>query len=162
MTQFLTRTPVIWTLFVLQILIGFGFFVFRDAAGGQLLDMLNTGDAARATIAGMTEAQRTAHIWITILLDTAYPLVLGGFLAAMALRFFGNFGKLAALPAFAAIVVDLTENMIQVLALSGTADALDAKDWVTPLKSGLFMVAMVIALIALVIAIIRMFRKTAA
>ena len=48
---------------------------------------------AREIVAGMTEAQRNAHFWVTVLLDTAYPLAYGGFFAAMALRFFGRFGK---------------------------------------------------------------------
>lgn len=162
MTQFLTRTPVIWALLVLQIVIGFGFGVFRDAAGGQLLDMQMTGEASRAILAGMTEAQRSAHFWITVLLDTAYPLAYGGFFAGMALRFFGRYGTLASLPAFGAIVVDLAENTVQALALSGAADVLDAKDWITPFKYGLVMVAAVIALVAVGIALWRMVRKRAA
>ena len=159
MTAFLTRTPVLWGLFVLQLVIGLGFGVFREAAGGQLLDMQMSGEASRAILAGMTGPQRAAHFWITVLLDTLYPLVYGGFFAGMALRFFGRFGKIAAFPAFAAIVVDLTENTLQALALSGTADVLSAKDWVTPLKYGLVLVAMAIAIIALIIAIVNMIRK---
>ena len=107
----------------------------------------------------MTEAQRSAHFWITVLLDTAYPLAYGGFFAAMALRFFGRYGPLAALPALATIIVDLTENTVQALALSGAADALDAKSWLTPLKFGLFFLAAAIALIALVIAVAHLFRQ---
>jgi len=159
MTAFLSRTPVLWTLFALMMLIGLGFGLFRDAAGGRLLDMVITGAGSRALIDGLTEPQRTAHFWITVLHDTAYPLAYGGFLAGMALRFLGRFGKLAAFPAFATIVVDLTENTVQALALSGAADALDAKDWLTPLKYGLFMVAAAIALIALAVAIVERIRK---
>ena len=83
-------------------------------------------------------------------------------MVASSLRFFGRFGKLAALPAFATIVVDLTENTVQALALSGAANVLDAKSWLTPLKFYLFEIAGVIAVIALVIAIVNMFRKKTA
>ncbi|MBD3771839.1 MAG: hypothetical protein IE925_17075 [Rhodobacterales bacterium] len=160
--SFLTRTPVLWALFVLQILIGMGFGVFREAVGGTYLDFISSGTEARAVIDGMSASQKTVHFWVTVLLDTAYPLAYGGFLAGMALRFFGRFGKLAAAPALAVIVLDLTENMVQALGLTGTADVLAAKDWLTPLKFMLIWPAGLIALAALVIAILNMFRKKSA
>ena len=159
---FLTRTPVLWTLFVLQFVIFFGFRYFQQAVGGTFLDFLSSAQQCRELIAGMTDTQRETHFLVTVLLDTAYPLAYGGFLAGMAMRFFGSYGKAAALPAFATIIVDLTENTVQALALSGTADVLDAKEWLTPLKFGLFFLAAAIALVALGIAIVNMFRKRAA
>lgn len=159
MNAFLKRTPVIWGLFIAQLLIFPGFALFSDAVGGRYLDTVASGEASRALIAGLTEAHRNAHFWVTVLLDTVYPLAYGGFFAAMALRFFGRFGRLAALPALATIIIDLTENTVQALALSGAADALDAKSWLTPLKFGMFFLAAAIALIALVIAIAHIFRK---
>ena len=162
MTAFLKRTPVIWALFVAAILITLGFGLLAPAVGGQYLDSILTGAGAQEHLSAMTGPQRSAHFWITVLLDTAYPLAYGGFFAAMALRFFGRFGKFAALPAFATIIVDLTENTVQALALSGAANVLDAKSWLTPLKFDLFYVSGIIALIGLVIAIINMFRKKSA
>lgn len=159
MIAVLKRTPVIWALFVAQLLIGLGFGLFSDAVGGTLLDTITQGDQARSLVASLTEAQRSAHFWVTVLLDTAYPLAYGGFFAAMALRFYGKSGRLAALPALATIIVDLTENTVQALALSGAADVLDAKDWLTPLKFGLFFVAAAIALVVLIIAVVNLFRK---
>ncbi len=159
MNAFLKRTPVIWGLFIAQLLIFPGFALFSDAVGGRYLDTVTAGDACRTLIAGLTEAQRNAHFWVTVLLDTAYPLAYGGFFVAMALRFFGRFGRLAAIPALATIIIDLTENTVQALALSGAADALDAKSWLTPLKFGMFFLAAAIAIIALVIAIAHIFRK---
>jgi hypothetical protein len=156
---FLTRTPVIWALFVVQLLFGVSFGVFNGAVGGDLLDTIARGEHARSLIASLTVAERSAHFWVTVLLDTAYPLTYGGFFAAMALRFFGKFGRLAALPALATVIVDLTENTVQALALSGAADVLDAKNWLTPLKFGLFFLAAAIALVALFIAAVDIFRK---
>jgi len=158
-TALLKRTPIIWALFMAQLLIGFGFGIFNDAVGGTYLDMITQGQNARSLVASLSEVQRSAHFWVTVVLDTAYPLAYGGFFAAMALRFWGRFGRLAALPAIATIIVDLTENTVQALALSGAADVLDAKDWLTPLKFGLFFLAAAIALIALVIAVVNTFRK---
>jgi hypothetical protein len=159
MTQFLKRTPVIWTLFVLMIVIGAGFGVFNEAVGGTYLDMSSSAVQAREIVAGMTAEQRDVHFWVTVLLDTAYPLAYGGFLAGMALRFFGSLGTAAAVPAFATIIVDLTENTVQALALKGSADVLDAKEWLTPLKFGLLFLAAAIALVALIIAIVNLFRR---
>lgn len=162
MTAFLIRTPVIWGLFIASVLITAGFVALAPNVGGQYLDSIWSGAGAEAHFQAMTAPQRSAHFWITVLLDTAYPLAYGGFFAAMALRFFGRFGRLAAVPAFATILVDLTENTVQALALSGAVDALEAKGWLTPMKFYLFDLAAIIALIALVIAIVNLFRKKTA
>ena len=129
--SFLARTPVIWTSFVLMLVIGVGFSLFRPMVGGALLDMTSDPEAARTIIATMSDAQRTAHAWVTVLLDTAYPLA----------------------------YVDLTENLVQVLALAGWVDALDAKAWLTPLKFGLFFLAAGLAVIALLIGVVNLLRK---
>lgn len=159
MRSFLKRTPVIWALFIATILTGVGFGLFKEAVGGTFLDTIATGEHSQTLIAGLSEAQRSAHFRVTVFLDTAFPIAYGGLFAAMALRFFGKYGRIAALPAFATAIVDLTENTVQALALSGAADALDAKTWLTPLKFGLFYLAAGIALVALVIAIVHIFRK---
>ena len=155
----ISRTPVLWTLFVLTILCIAGFQYFTPMAGGQLLDMLSQPEEVRATLAAMTPEQRSVHFWVTVLLDTLFPLSFGLLFAGMGWRFFGKWGPVAALPGFAVMVVDLTENTIQALALSGTADALDAKAWVTPLKYGLFYVAAIVALVAAAIAVYRLISK---
>ena len=159
MTTLLKRTPVIWGLFVAAILIWLGFSIFAEAVGGTFLDTIANGERSRTLIAGLSEAQRSAHFRVTVFLDTAFPIAYGGFFAGMALRFFGKYGRIAALPALATAIVDLTENTVQALALSGAADALDAKAWLTPLKFDLFYLAAGIALVALVIAIMNIFRK---
>ena len=160
--SFLARTSSIWISFVLMLVIGVGFGLCRPMVGGAFLDMTSDPEMARTIIATMNDAQRTAHAWVTVLLDTAYPLAYGGFLGGLALRFFGSFGKYAAVPALGVVVVDLTENLVQVLALANWVDALDAKAWLTPLKFGLFFLAAGIAALALVIGVINLFRKRGA
>lgn len=152
----ITRTPVLWALFVLMVLCIFGFQYFSPAVGGQYLDMLDEKDAIRATFAALTPEQKSVHFWVTVLIDTAFPISFGLLFAGLAWRFFSKWGAVAAIPGFAVLIVDLTENTIQALALSGAADALDAKVWVTPLKMGLFYLAALIALVALGIAIFRL------
>lgn len=156
---FLARTPVILTSLALVILSGAGFAVFNDALGGSLLDQMSDPEAARAQVAAMTASQRSAHAWVTALIDTVFPLANGAVLAGLALRFFGRYGKFAALPALLFVITDLTENLTQLLALTGLADALDAKAWVTPLKYNLFLVASVIALVGLVIGVVAFVRR---
>lgn len=155
----ITRTPVLWALFVLMVLCVFAFQYFTPAVGGQFLDMLDEPAVIREAFAAMTPEQKSAHFWVTVLVDTAFPISFGLLFAGLAWRFFGKFGQVAAVPGFAVLIVDLTENTIQALALSGAADALDAKAWVTPLKMGLFYLAAVIALVALGIAVFRMVTK---
>lgn len=155
----ITRTPVLWTLFVLSIAAFLAFIPFIPAIGGTLLDSLSDPAALREALAGMTPKQKSTHFWMTVLLDVAFPVLSGLFFAGIAWRFFGKAGPVAAMPGFAFTIVDLTENTLQALALSGAADALDAKAWVTPLKMYLFYAAAVIALVALGIAVFRRVTK---
>ncbi|MFN7054971.1 hypothetical protein [Hyphomonas sp.] len=157
--KIITRTPVLWALFGLSVLCVVGFQAFNPAVGGQYLDTLDDPAVLRETLAGMSEAQKTAHFRVTVLIDTVFPLSFGLLFAGLGWRFFGKWGPLAAVPGFAVLVVDLTENMIQALALSGAADVLDAKAWVTPLKMGLFYLAALIALVAVGVAVWRMVLK---
>lgn len=154
--QFLTRAPVLWALFALMIVAAAGFQIFGPAVGGAYLDLVSEPGEVRALFASLTPDQKTAHFWVTVIIDTAFPLSFGLLFAGMALRFFGKWGKLASLPAFAVLIFDLTENTVQALALAGVADALDTKAWITPLKFGLFWLAATIALIAALIGIFRL------
>lgn len=155
----ISRTPALWGLFGLAVLCLAGFTLFQPGVGGQYLDMISDPAELRAVLAAMTPEQRSAHFWVTVLIDTCFPIAFGLLFAGLGWRFFGRFGTLAALPGLAVLGVDLTENTIQVLALSGAADVLDAKAWVTPLKMNLFYLAAIIALIAVGIAVYRTVRK---
>jgi hypothetical protein len=154
--QFLTRAPVLWALFALMILAAAGFQIFGPAVGGAYLDLVSEPGEVRALFASLTPEQKTAHFWVTVIIDTIFPLSFGLLFAGMALRFFGKWGKLASLPAFAVLIFDLTENTVQALALSGVADGLDTKAWLTPVKFGLFWLAAGIAIVAALIGVFRL------
>lgn len=154
--QFLTRAPVLWALFALMILAAAGFQIFGPAVGGAYLDLVSEPGEVRALFASLTPEQKTAHFWVTVIIDTVFPLSFGLLFAGMALRFFGKWGKLASVPAFAVLIFDLTENTVQALALSGVADALDTKAWLTPVKFGLFWLAAGIAILAALIGVYRL------
>ena len=68
----------------------------------------------------------------------------------------------AMLPALAAAVVDLFENTVQALALSGSADLLDLKNVLTPLKFGFLVLAALLALSLSLLALIRWIMRRAA
>ncbi len=155
----ITRTPVLWTLFVLTVALTLAFGALAPMVGGQFLDMVSAPADTRAAYESMTAQQRTNHFWVTVLLDTAYPLSFGLFFAGMAWRFFGKWGPLAAIPGFGVLIVDLTENTLQAITLSGAAYVLEPKAWVSPLKMNLFYLAALIALIAAAIAVFRLVAK---
>ena len=149
----LKRTPVLWGMFLANILVGIGFGLLSGQVGGAYLDTLSDPAAAQALLAGLSPDQATAHLWITLTLDTLFPITYVSLFAGLVLRFFRRWSRFAILPAFFAGFTDLTENMVQVLALSGMANALDQKAWLTPLKFGLFQVAAVLAFAALAIGV---------
>jgi len=95
----------------------------------------------------MSAEQRTPHAWATSTLDVAFPISAGLLFAGVALRFFPKYGIYLALPGFLAIPTDLFEGVIQILALTNTADLLDLKAIVTPLKAVLLLTGLVIAII---------------
>ncbi|MGA1341709.1 MAG: hypothetical protein ACO33A_01485 [Hyphomonas sp.] len=155
----ITRTPVLWMLFALMVVLTLAFGSAAPMVGGRFLDMASAPEDTRALFEAMTPGERSAHFWLTVLLDTAYPLSFGLFFAGMAWRFFGRFGPFAAIPGFAVLIVDLTENTLQAITLSGAAYVLEPKAWVSPLKMNLFYLAGLIAVVAAGIAVFRLATK---
>ncbi|WP_300376884.1 hypothetical protein [Henriciella sp.] len=149
----LTSTLVILLSLILTLLIGLSFAPVQNAIGGPLLDMLWTGEAAQARLNAMNEAERSVHIWGTVLNDTLYPLAYGAFLAGLAGRFAGpRWMGWAMLPAFLAVLADFAENMVQVLALTGSMNLLAFKSVLTPLKFGLLIGAAMLVVLLILIA----------
>lgn len=145
MKRLLASTPVLISLAIAALCVGYTLQNAQDAAGGQLLDFVFTGQGAEALLNTMTAAQKTTHFWATVVNDTAYPIAYGGLLAGLTLRF-GRGRNWLALPAIVTIVADLAENAVQALALSDTANILALKTVLTPLKFGLFAVAALIVI----------------
>ncbi|MCR9279476.1 MAG: hypothetical protein NXH85_16080 [Pseudomonadaceae bacterium] len=142
----LSQTRAIVISFIATLLIGFGFGVFGDQVGGVLLDEIMSADAARALIAGMSEAQRDAHFWVTVGLDSAYPIAYGAFLVGLLARLGQNLRRLCVAPAMATVVVDYLENTVQALALVGNDAWLIAKDVLTPLKVSGLLICLALAI----------------
>lgn len=104
------------------------------------LDMLWNPEVTRAAVASMSLEQRAVHAWITGTLDVIYPIAFGLFLLGTGLRILPNQRRW--IIAFVVIVValDLSEGLVQILALTNIVDWLPAKLLFTPVKLGMFLV----------------------
>lgn len=137
----LARTPILVATGLAMLLLGAGFALVQPALGGTLLDTLHSPEAARDLIADLAPAQNRAHLWTTLLLDTAYPLAYGAFFAGLIWRLGG---RRASLLPVAAMMADLFENALQAAALAGWTAPLGAKMVLTPLKFGLLAVSLLV------------------
>ena len=143
----LATNRMLWTFFVLTALIGAIFPLLANHWQLSLLDTISDPSKVREIIATMSEQQRLAHSWITATLDVVYPIVYGSFFIGCAYAFCGRFGRALALPFFVLVAVDLVEGMIQILALNGWFDWVDAKAYLTPLKFALFLFGVSLAVV---------------
>ena len=144
----LTDRNTLWGLFVATILITLSFPYAASLWDLSYLDALSGEAEIRALLASLNAEQKTAHIWITLTLDVAYPLAYGFFFAGTALAFYPSRGHLLAIPAYVAIGADLIEGVLQVILLADGADVVTLKTIMTPIKFGAFYVAFLIALFA--------------
>ena len=156
----ITNSKTLWALLAATILITLSFPYAANIWDLAYLDALSGESEIRNLLASLNAEQKTAHIWITLTLDVAYPLAYGSFFAGTALAFFSDKGKILAIPAFATIAIDIFEGILQVLLLSDTADVVGIKTIVTPLKFGGFYIAALIALFAWIRWLFRKVRGT--
>ncbi|MEL7231227.1 MAG: hypothetical protein AAGJ85_01790 [Pseudomonadota bacterium] len=154
MMKILASTPILVLSLLATLGVGASFQTVMAAAGEPLLDFLMSGAAASERLDAMSNEAKTAHFWGTVLNDTAYPLAYGALFAGLAFRF-GSQRILYGLPALTAVVLDLAENTVQALALSGTVDVLWLKSGLTPLKFGMVALAAGLALILIARAVWR-------
>ena len=132
----LTRTTILALSFAAMVLLGALLRQTGDAIGG-LLDLTLDGASARALLQRLTPWQRDVHAHATLIYDGLYPLAYGAFFAGLAMRAGGPAARWVAFVMLAGMVADYAENIVQLLALSGRADWLDAKTVLTPLKFAL-------------------------
>lgn len=138
----LARRPVLWCSLVLTLALSAAFQAVVLNWGLTLLDTLVDPGRVRAAIAAMSPVQRCVHAWTTASLDVVYPLAYGALFIGCAHRFYPVRGRLLALPVYVLVPADLAEGVVQVLALTGTADWMPAKLVLTPLKGALVLFAL--------------------
>ena len=159
MIEYLTRTKVLWSLFLGTVLFFVAFGLWTPSVGGTILDTVGPVDDVNALLAGMSEAQKASHFWMTLLLDLVFPFVYGGLFVGLVFRHGGKFARWLTLPALGAMVTDLGENTIQLMALRDNESLLGVKAVLTPAKTGLFLVAALIATLATVLGVLRARRR---
>jgi len=157
--DFLSSTKIIFTCFIAMIIISVGFSFLPNLVGGELLDRQMNAMDASARLSEMSSWHKSNHIWITLLIDSLYPLAYGGFLVGIAARFAKPWRKFAVIPAFATIIADFAENLVQVVALAGSENVLVLKNILTPIKFGGFFLAAILALVLLLIAMVKWTQK---
>ncbi|MFN3212163.1 MAG: hypothetical protein ACE37M_03585 [Henriciella sp.] len=159
MRTYLTKGSVIVGTGLAFLALTLAFGVWIEAYDLHIIDEISDPEQIRAVVAAMSEQQRSAHWWMTLVLDYFYPLAYGGFFAGTALRFFGKAGPWLALPALICIPADVIENTVQLFILSGDDSLIWLKAIMTPLKLATFIPAAIIALIGLGIAAYRRFGR---
>ena len=122
---------------------------------GTALDSIASIESVQALLLGMSDTQKHSHVLMTIILDMVYPFVYGLLFAGLTLKFSGKIGVWLALPAFAVIPVDIFENIIQLMALTGSGSLLFIKTVLTPVKFVLFIISGLIAIGSLLFGIMQ-------
>ncbi|MEM7078895.1 MAG: hypothetical protein AAF513_09725 [Pseudomonadota bacterium] len=130
--------------FVATLLLTFAFPPLAQMWQLTLVDALSDPAVVREAIASLSAEQKTAHAWITATVDVAYPLAYGALFIGSALCFFPRAGQILAWVFVVLIGIDLLEGVVQVLALTDTADLIDTKAVLTPLKFILFLVGLIV------------------
>jgi hypothetical protein len=146
-TSSLIKTNTLWLLFVSTLLLFVTFRIVASYWGFTFIDSISSPEELRTIVDGMSAEQKKSHAWATSTLDVAFPISAGLLFAGVALCFFPKCGIYIALPGLLAIPTDLFEGVIQILALTDTADLLDLKAIVTPLKAFLLLTGLSIAII---------------
>ena len=155
--DYMTRTSTLTFLFIVAVALVGCFITFTPVAGGILLDSLRSATESQQLLVSMSDVQKTAHFRITLWLDMLFPIAYGGFFVGVTLKYFEQVGIWLAIPAFLVIPTDICENLIQLLALTGTEGLLQIKAILTPIKFMLFYISATIAALSLSIGIWRRF-----
>jgi hypothetical protein len=145
------KSWVVWAWLALTVAVALAFLPVLDALGGPLLDTVLTGDAARKRLAELSLTQRDLHLWTTALLDSLYPFAYGNLCLALARRGPPLWTRRLMWVTVAGVLADLSENAVQLLALTGTADWLAAKNVLTPAKFGLVTLAETLAVVGVLV-----------
>ena len=159
MFRILAETKSLWISFVATILITIAFPITVSIWGITFIDAMSDPVAVRQAISDMTPNQRVVHAWVTATLDVAYPLAYSALFIGSAYAFYERFGRYIAIVLLVVVPTDLLEGVIQVLALTNSADFVEAKAVLTPLKTGLFLLGFVTTLFGWLIWSVGRFRE---
>lgn len=159
MLKGLSETRALWIAFGATVLITLSFPIASSIAGIAFVDALSDPNEVRQAIAAMSVDQRIFHAWVTATLDVAYPIAYCALFIGSAYRFFPRYGRFIAMPLVVLLATDLLEGLVQVLALTESADFIDAKALLTPLKFALFLAGFVTMVLGWIVWLIARLRR---
>lgn len=140
---------VLLCLFITLLLILLGFRFWTPIVGGEILDRVDKVTEVQELLNRMSPEEKNSHFFMTLFLDTLFPLVYGVFFLGTTSRVFQNIGNRLCIPTLALVPIDLSENFIQLLALKKHEELLPIKEILTPLKFILFDASLVISVISI-------------
>ena len=155
----LAENRILWFSFIVTVLLTIAFQIVVAIWNLTLLDALSDPTAVRNALSSMSSDQKNIHTWVTATLDVAYPLVYGALFVGSAHKFYSRLGWLVALPTFVLVPVDYFEGIVQVFALTGFADWIDVKAYLTPLKTILFLFGILATVVGWIVWLIRRIRN---
>ena len=117
--NFLTRTRTLWFAFFLTLTLTAIFGIVMHVWQFQIIDEMWNPAKIAAHIEAMSPAQRRAHAWLTGTVDVLYPFAYTALFLGMAMKYFRGAGWKLYAPIVGTIPFDLTEGLVQVLALNG-------------------------------------------
>lgn len=159
MLNWLSRPVVLWALFGTTVAATYGFVLWTPFVGGVVLDTIFSPTTAERVITGMSDRQRWSHLWMTVTLDSVYPLLYGSLCIGITNRAFARHGRMLCLFVLTGVFFDFAENAVQALALTGPNSMLWAKAFLTPAKFGFVYLGFAISALG-VVALISQYIRT--
>lgn len=150
MPNHLTNSKILWRLFGVFVALSLAMLAWITYYKLHIIDEIWEPSKVQAVLDAQTAEQHRAHFRMTLFFDLLYPFVYGPLFAGLTLKYLKRWWL--AIPAFLCIPADTIENFAQLFILSGTNEAMTVKAVATPIKLVCFMIALVLALIALGIA----------
>jgi len=135
--------------------IGIGFALWIPHLGGQPIDLIVPTADVLAQLGRMSAEQKASHFWMTLTLDTLFPLAFGAVFVLTALSCWGRWGRLGAAICAIPPLLDLVENMTELLALKGNTMLLPVKEVVSPIKYHSIQIAALVVLATWIIVGVR-------
>ncbi len=146
----LTETNTLWRLFWVFVGLSLAMLAWITFYKLHIIDEIWEPAKVQAALEAQTPAQHRAHFRMTLFFDLLYPFIYGPLFAGLTLKYLKR-GWLT-IPAFLCIPADTIENIAQLFILSGTSEAMAVKAIATPVKLICFIIALVLALLALGVA----------
>jgi len=159
MRSILTKWATILVSAISFLAIGYGFSFYMPIIGDPFLDMVSSQSDVLARLEEMDAEAKAAHIDMTLWLDMAYPIAYAICFGGLVLRAFPRGGALLAIPAFLGGGFDITENIIQLMALNGETGLIGMKAFLTPAKFALVVAAGFLALVSILVMLVRRFTQ---